>query len=44
MEQTGGGPSVVPPLTDLETRLINLMGPTAISGDEGVPELGFVEV
>nr|CAH7753539.1 unnamed protein product [Callosobruchus chinensis] len=40
MEQTGGGPSIVPPLTDLEMRLINLMSPTF----EGVPELGFVEV
>nr|CAI5826033.1 unnamed protein product [Callosobruchus analis] len=43
-EKTGGGPKMLPPLTDLENRLLALMGKTAISGDEEIPELGFGEV
>nr|CAI5855556.1 unnamed protein product [Callosobruchus analis] len=42
-EKTGGGPKMLPPLIDLENHLLALMGKTAISGDEEIPELGFGE-
>lgn len=43
MEKTGGGPANYLPLSDLEKRLLHLMGKTAIEGDN-VPEMGFGQV
>lgn len=41
--KTGGGPGEYAPLSDLENRLIQIMGKRAVDGDE-VPEMGFGKV
>ncbi|CAG9840815.1 unnamed protein product [Diabrotica balteata] len=40
-ENTGGGPSTPLPLSDVEKRLLAVMGNVAVEGDTGVAELGL---
>lgn len=44
-QKTGGGEiKTVLVLTDLEERLLNLMGKIALEGDKSIEELGFKNV
>lgn len=43
MGKTGGGPANYMQLSDMEKRLLNLMGTKAVEGDN-VPEMGFGQV
>jgi len=43
IRKTGGGESSVPPLSDIENRVIALVGETSATGDVTTAELGFDE-
>lgn len=41
---TGGGPALQAILSELEQRVLNIMGPQAATGLLGVAEAGFIQV